>query len=200
VARKPKAVFTTGEVAKICKMNVMTVNRRFDDGTLKGYKLPKSGVRRVPYKELVTFMKNFNIPLEFLNPFSPAFKVLIVDDEEAVVSTLRRYIEQFNLDNCEFDVKDTSNGFDAGRLYETFAPDLLVLDIKLPGREVARKMKAEPGCLTKILGISGIISEEESKALKDAGFDAYLAKPVELASFKQTVYDLLEINKRSAAT
>ena len=203
MGRKPKAVFTTGEVARICKMNVMTVNRRFDDGTLKGYKLPKSGVRRVPYKELLTFMKSFDIPLEFLNPYSPSFKLLIVDDEKAVVRTLRRHIEEFNIENCEFDVKDTSNGFDAGRLYETFAPDLLVLDIMLPdidGRKVAKKIKAEPVCLAKILGISGVISEEEGNALLDAGFDAYLPKPLELTQFKKTVCDLLQIRVKTDAT
>jgi len=177
----------------------MTVNRRFDDGTLKGYKLPKSGVRRVPYKELVAFMKSFEIPMEFLDPFSPAYKVLIVDDEPIIIQTLRRYIEGSNTEGVEFDVKDTDNGFEAGRLYESFTPDLLVLDIMLPdidGREVARKIKSEKACLTKILGISGMISENDSQNLKEAGFDAFLAKPLEQNSFIETVCDLLEITTR----
>jgi len=192
---KSKAVFTTGEVAKICKMNVMTVNRRFDDGTLRGYKLPKSGVRRVPYKELVTFMKTFGIPLEFLDPYKRGSKILIVDDEPTVVQVLRGFIGAIKTET-EFQIKDAGNGFEAGRLYEKFRPDLLVLDIMLPdidGRDVARQIKAEPDCLTKILAISGKITDNETQELKGAGVDAFLAKPVGLETFRIIISELLKI-------
>lgn len=49
-------VFTTGQVAKICKVAPRTVSKWFDTGTLKGYRIPGSEDRRIPASELFRFM------------------------------------------------------------------------------------------------------------------------------------------------
>ena len=41
-------VFTTGQVAKICKVAPRTVSKWFDSGRLKGYRIPGSQDRRIP--------------------------------------------------------------------------------------------------------------------------------------------------------
>ena len=66
---KNKEVFTTGEVAKICKVSQLTIIRRFDEGKLKGFKVPYSRARRIPLEYLIVFMKHNGIPLRYLVRF-----------------------------------------------------------------------------------------------------------------------------------
>lgn len=61
---KGKDILTTGEVAKICNVASRTVSRWFDEGLLKGWRLPLSGDRRVKLSELIQFMKEHDIPYE----------------------------------------------------------------------------------------------------------------------------------------
>ena len=50
-------VFTTGQVAKICKVAPRTVSKWFDSGRLKGYRIPGSQDRRIPREYLIRFLK-----------------------------------------------------------------------------------------------------------------------------------------------
>ncbi len=52
-----KKVFTTGQVAKICKVAPRTVSKWFDSGRLKGYRIPGSQDRRIPREHLIRFLK-----------------------------------------------------------------------------------------------------------------------------------------------
>src|SRR5205823_90621 len=45
-----KTIFTTGQVAKICKVAPRTVSKWFDSGRLRGYRIPGSQDRRIPRK------------------------------------------------------------------------------------------------------------------------------------------------------
>ncbi len=61
---KGNKVFTTGQVAKICNVAPKTVTKWFDNGHIKGYRRPGSKDRRIPVKELIKFMKSYEIPIE----------------------------------------------------------------------------------------------------------------------------------------
>ncbi len=61
-----RTVFTTGQVAKICKVSLQTIIRCFDAGRLVGFKVPGSRHRRIPREKLITFMRENGIPLEYL--------------------------------------------------------------------------------------------------------------------------------------
>ena len=57
-------VYTTGQVAKFCKVASRTVAKWFDDGRIKGYRLPGgSQDRRFPREHLIEFMKKHDMPL-----------------------------------------------------------------------------------------------------------------------------------------
>ena len=60
---KENKVLTTGDVANICNVTSRTVQKWIDNGVLKGYRIPLSLDRRVPKKELIRFMTEYNIPL-----------------------------------------------------------------------------------------------------------------------------------------
>lgn len=49
-------VYTTGQVATICKVAARTVSKWFDSGRLKGYRVPGSNDRRIPATNLFAFM------------------------------------------------------------------------------------------------------------------------------------------------
>src|SRR3990172_4424020 len=87
-----KMVFTTGEVAQICKVSQQTVIRCFDSGRLKGFRVPGSRFRRVPREALVSFMKANQIPLDHLD--SGKKRILVVDDDSAIVEMLNDLLER----------------------------------------------------------------------------------------------------------
>src|SRR4029079_6238975 len=81
-----KTVFTTRQHAKICKVSQQTIIRCFDNGSLKGFRVPGSRFRRIPRDQLFSFMKDNGIPTDALE--SGKRKVLIVDDDQELVDLL----------------------------------------------------------------------------------------------------------------
>ncbi len=61
-----QGIYTTSNVAKILGSSPATISRLFDKGILKGYRIPGSKHRRIPEKNLVKFMEEYNIPFEIL--------------------------------------------------------------------------------------------------------------------------------------
>src|SRR5262245_27796753 len=66
VDKSMKTVFTTGEAAKICKVSQQTIIRCFDNGQLKGFRVPGSRFRRIPREALYKFMRDNGIPTDAL--------------------------------------------------------------------------------------------------------------------------------------
>ena len=50
-----RTIFTTGQVAKICKVAPRTVSKWFDSGRLRGYRIPGSQDRRIPREHPIRF-------------------------------------------------------------------------------------------------------------------------------------------------
>ncbi|MBX9579526.1 MAG: response regulator [Gemmataceae bacterium] len=173
-----KTVFTTGEAAKVCKVSQQTIIRCFDNGQLKGFRVPGSKFRRIPRESLFRFMKDNNIPTDALE--SGRRKVLLVDDDPELVDTINRALQE----DGRFEVRIASNGFDAGMMVKEYRPDLLVLDVMLPdinGREVCHRVRADPAMEdVRIVCISGMIEDDKVHELKLAGADDFLAKPFDL--------------------
>lgn len=188
-----KTVFTTGEAAKICKVSQQTIIRCFDNGSLKGFRVPGSRFRRIPRDQLYAFMRDNNIPTDALE--SGKRKVLVVDDDEDVVEMLT---DAFNSDG-RFDVRTANNGFDAGMLVKEFRPDLVVLDVMLPdinGKEVCQRVRSDDTLETvKIICISGMVEADKIEDLKVAGANDFMQKPFQIEQLMDRACDLLEIEK-----
>jgi len=133
-----KSVFTTGEVARVCKLSQQTVIRCFDSGRLRGYRVPGSKFRRIPRDALIQFMKEHSIPLDNLE--TGKTRVLVVDDDPAIVEMLVELLER----DGRFEVETAATGFDAGLRTREFRPDCIVLDYMLPdinGNAVCRSIR-----------------------------------------------------------
>lgn len=188
-----KTVFTTGEAAKICKVSQQTIIRCFDNGTLKGFRVPGSRFRRIPRDQLFAFMRDNGIPTDALE--SGKRKVLIVDDDEELVELLS---DTFARDG-RFDIKTANNGFDAGMLVKEFRPDLVILDVMLPdinGKEVCQRVRSDSTLeMVKIICISGMIEQDKIADLKASGANDFMNKPFTVDKLLDRCCDLLEIER-----
>ena len=86
-------VFTTGQVAKICKVAPRTVSKWFDSGRLRGYRIPGSQDRRIPREYLIKFLKEHGMPLGDLEDEAMA-KVLIVAQDQVLIENLKRELRE----------------------------------------------------------------------------------------------------------
>jgi len=186
-----KTVFTTGEAAKICKVSQQTIIRCFDNGQLKGFRVPGSRFRRIPREMLYKFMKDNGIPTDALE--SGKRKVLLVDDDVELVELMTKVLE----DDGRFEVRVATTGFDAGMMVKEYRPDLIVLDVMLPdinGKEVCHRVRADPTLEdVRILCISGMIEEDKIQELKLSGADDFLHKPFDIEELIDRMCAQLEI-------
>jgi excisionase family DNA binding protein len=188
---KVKDVLTTGEVAKICNVAPRTVSKWFDSGALHGYRIPGSKDRRIPLNQLIRFMKQHGMPLNGL--LSGCTRVLIVDAEQDIVEVLEKILE----DEAKYEVEVATSGFAAGLTAERFRPHVILLDVHLSdidAREMARQVKGNPDLqLTKIIALSGKVTEDESKGLLACGFDGFLRKPFHVRQVIEAVEDAMAV-------
>ena len=191
-----KTVFTTGEAAKICKVSQQTIIRCFDNGQLKGFRVPGSRFRRIPREMLYKFMKDNQIPTDALE--SGKRKVLLVDDDRDLVELMTKVLEE----DGRFEMRVAGNGFDAGMMVKDYRPDIIVLDVMLPdinGKEVCHRVRADTSLEdVRILCISGMIEEDKIHELRLSGADEFLHKPFEIDVLIERMCGLLEIEPASA--
>jgi excisionase family DNA binding protein len=119
-------VFTTGQVAKFCKVAPRTVSKWFDAGRLKGYRIPGSQDRRIPREYLIKFLKEHGMPLGELEDETLA-KVLVVAQDQVLIDNLKRELPG----ESSFKVSIAASGFDAGIQAESFHPDCVIVDFSI---------------------------------------------------------------------
>lgn len=173
-----KDVLTTGEVAKICNVAPRTVSKWFDSGQLKGYRIPGSKDRRIPMTNLVQFMKDHGIPLDGV--MSGNTRVLVVDDEVEITDALKRLLTE----QAGYEVHTANTGFEAGLECERFKPHVMLLDIHLAegdARELASLIRSnEDLAMTRIIAMSGKLTDGQSAQLRNQNFDGFLKKPFQV--------------------
>ena len=188
-----KTVFTTGEAAKICKVSQQTIIRCFDNGSLKGFRVPGSRFRRIPRDQLFSFMKDNGIPTDALE--SGKRKLLIVDDDEELVELMADLFER----DGRFDIRTANNGFEAGMLVKEFRPDLVVLDVMLPdinGKEVCQRVRSDLSLeAVRIICISGMVEQDKIEELREAGANDFMHKPFSVEKLLDRACELLEMEK-----
>ncbi len=117
-------------------------------------------------------------------------KILLVDDEEELVSTLA---ERLSL--REIDADWVTTGEDALKRVDTEDYDLAVLDVKIPktsGIEIKKKLAAKCPDM-RFIFMTGHGSEENFKAgSAEAGPEYYLPKPVSIKTLIEKIKDVLK--------
>jgi two-component system alkaline phosphatase synthesis response regulator PhoP len=120
-----------------------------------------------------------------------AQKVLLVDDEQDIVDLLK-----YNLEREGYHVLTALNGKDAIKLAKANRPDLIVLDIMMPGMdgvEVCTLLRQQQEFKNTLITFLTARGEDYSQiAGFDAGADDYITKPVRPKVFVSKVKALLK--------
>ncbi|MBU2879199.1 MULTISPECIES: response regulator [Alteromonadaceae] len=167
---------TTGDIAEYCDVNLRTVIRWIDKGSLKGYKLPGRGNNRVTVDNFVLFLRENNMPVPpGLLPNNKT--VLIVDDDKDMGNAIKRVLKK-----AGFECDTATNGFLAGSKLMQHKPSMMTLDLTMPGLngfELLKHLRAEEQFRDlKILVISALNQDSLDEALA-LGANAVLSKPFE---------------------
>jgi excisionase family DNA binding protein len=186
-----RSFFTTFEISQICEVNPTTVQNWVKEKKLKAYATP-GGHRRVRREDLAAFMKEFGMPIpKELEPERAL--VLIVDDEPDVLDLLHSIMET---DSGELEVLTATGGVEALLIIGERKPDLLILDIMMPGMngfEVCRKLKAnETTSKIKIVAVTGDHDPSLRQRILQTGADLFFTKPLDVASFREQCLKLVE--------
>ena len=114
-------------------------------------------------------------------------KILIVDDSEMT----RRLISTAIRGLGDIEYEEAKDGFEAGDKFSEFKPDMVFLDIKMPGIdgiEVCRKIKSAPdGKNTKVIMVTGFGTESLKRKSFEAGASEFINKPVSLKIVKKII-------------
>lgn len=188
-----------GEIAQYCDVHHRTVSRWIAQGQLKGHKLPGRGNYRVLLSDFLLFLQKQNMPIpdDFMpenvsGSASNSSKkhILVIDDEAEVRNAIRRVLLPTG-----YTIINASDGFQAGVKILSEKPDLVTLDLSMPGLdgyEVLQFIRQQPETAhIKIVVVSGLADAGLKKAL-DLGADAALSKPFENADLVQIVTNLLK--------
>jgi len=109
-------------------------------------------------------------------------KILIVDDDPEVVEILRRFFEKTPK---AYVVQTASNGSEAVELLRRDPPDLVMLDITMPGMSGIEVLKAIDRTIP-VMMVTGNTDATPAEALKLGAF-AYIPKPFDFAYVEQLV-------------
>lgn len=125
-------------------------------------------------------------------------KILVVDDEPEIADFIRELLK----DQIPHQLESASDGFSAGRLVHVFAPDLVILDLLLPGVDgfqVCKMIRDDDDTKqTKILAITGYDSADIRSKIIESGADDYLGKPLEYQKTLDKICHLLGIKAKGA--
>ncbi len=194
-----KNTLTTYEIAQHCQVTPRTVIQWINEGKLKAFRTPGNH-SRVTNEEFLNFLKKYNMPIPqgFLTVQADGKKrILIVDDDKGMVDSIRRLLIKEGIDDLEM----AYDGFEAGEKFASFKPNLVILDIRMPGLDgykVCSRIRTNPDNKNvKILFISSAIDEDAIEQITKLGADGYLAKPFELEDLVNKVRDLFGHNRRA---
>ena len=190
---KSRDIFTTGEVAKICKVAPRTVSKWFDSGELGGYRIPGSKDRRIPRDELLVFMDKHGIPRDGLE--SDKQRALIVTKG----ASNNAHLEKTLAEN-KFEVQSADSAFAAGVLAERLKPQIIFWEVEgdsqnrgqIPWniRVIANLHKTKMVALT---------NGQQERELEDCGFDACLSLALDESRLSGLIAELVGVAQQRAA-
>jgi PAS domain S-box-containing protein len=127
-----------------------------------------------------------------------AYRLLLVDDDETLLATLRDALEA-----AGYQVATTGDGASALAQVAAARPDLVILDLQLPlvdGWAVLRQLRGDPGARAlPVLAITGVEVERGDEVLT-AGANEFLTKPFSLTVLESTVRRLLQAGASAAGS
>ncbi len=124
-------------------------------------------------------------------------KILIVDDEEAVLAIVSATLD----DDDRYALFLGGNGEEAVRVCERERPDLLFLDIMMPdmdGYEVCRSLRNDPNTADiTIIMLTALAQDFDQRKAMEVGADEYMTKPFSPTALLERVEQVLGVGSES---
>ncbi len=178
-------ILTTGEVARICNVAPRTVSKWFDNGQLRGYRIPGSRDRRIPLDQLMRFMKAHGMPIGGLE--TGQTRVLIIDSDADLADLLRTALA----DQAGYEVHIAASGFEAGASVEQCLPHVILVDAgtaDINPEAIVRFLRGKTELQdTRLVAMSGALTDAQRQTWLQMGFDDCLAKPFEIRQIIEMV-------------
>lgn len=181
MSNTPDRLLTSHDVGRMLQMDPSSIVKWVNDGILPAYRTP-GGHRRIKASDLLSFLREHKmyVPPELEGGKK---KVLIVDDDEKLLKALQRSLKSY-ADRLE--VFTSTNGIDALVQVGAMRPDVLVLDVSMPGMdglEVCGTLKENPATASlQVIIVSGTLNKDIETQAKDLGAAMVLKKPVTAAA------------------
>ncbi len=181
---KKVRIFSALEVANICGVVNQTAINWVKNGHLKAFTTP-GGQYRIYAEDFVSFLvdRGMRIPEELSSLVSSSSyrkKILIIDDDRDLNDVLR---DIFKKKLPDFDLFQAFDGFEAGKMLQAEKPDVIILDINLPGVDghaLCSKIKSDKDLGNPtIISISGLNDAVEEEKILSEGADAFFPKPIQ---------------------
>ena len=185
-----KKVFTTGQVAKICKVAPRTVSKWFDSGKLRGYRIPGSQDRRIPREQLIKFLKEHGMPLGELEE-EGLHKVLIIGADKIFIDRVKEMLPE--TENYKYEL--AHSGFEAGIQAESFHPDSIIIDLAMGRSEalqIAANLRRNNAYEHTLIVALAAEDEAAPESLVDYGFNEAFKKPFDVALLTERITRLVE--------
>jgi two-component system cell cycle response regulator DivK len=116
--------------------------------------------------------------------------VLVVEDNELNMKLFHDLLEAHG-----YNILQTKDGMDALRLAREHKPDLILMDIQLPevsGLEVTKWIKEDDDLKSiPVIAITAFAMKGDEEKVREGGCEAYIAKPISVTSFLETVQRFL---------
>ena len=182
---------SVGGAAQICRVTTRTINNWIRAGMLKAYSTPGGHFRIWP-SDLEKFLKAYDMDINFGFKAERPKRILIVDDDEAYAEMIQDVLRD-RLENYE--VSMTQDGYEALIMLGEIKPDLLVLDLMMPGLDGFKVLDLIATRIAdtqlKVLILSGNLTGSAVERLKKSCANQWLAKPISAAELVHSILSLL---------
>lgn len=122
--------------------------------------------------------------------------ILVCDDEDVLRRLIRAGLERrARAQERGYEISEARDGEEALALARQLRPDLVILDLMMPGRsglDVLEELRSDPDLLaTPVIVLTGRAQTEDREAVERAGADRYLTKPFLIPELTAAVDELL---------
>jgi len=130
-------------------------------------------------------------------PIPPLERILLVDDEADIRQVARLALEALG----GFDVRECSSGLAAPDAAAGFVPDLILMDVMMPGQDgpaTLKILRATPGLAQiPIVFMTAKVQPQEVSAFRSLGALDVIAKPFDPMTLAQTVRRIWELKNQA---
>lgn len=178
-------VYTSGQIARICRVAPRTVSKWFDSGLLHGYRIPGGQDRRVMRYTLVEFMKAHSLPMDLLpGGVGGGGLAMMVGLDNG----LRESMEGVKAEGGEVTVESMPDEWSLAIRFRIQLPNIVLADPFAVHPQFVERLRLVGGCqeLPTIAVLSEMASEDDVRKAEAAGYTRVFRR-VEVAAIISAV-------------